>query len=46
MAMVGFLVVSGFFVVIAVFSALGWVADSRESRGFFAAPQDQTVRYD
>ena len=46
MAMVGFLVVSAFFVLISVFAALGWVADTHDSRGFFAAPHDKTVRYD
>jgi hypothetical protein len=43
--MVGFVLV-GFFVLIAVLSALGWVADSRETSGFFAAPYDRTRRSD
>jgi hypothetical protein len=46
MAMVGFLVVSAFFLLIPVFAALGWVADTRDSKGFFASPHDSTVRYD
>lgn len=44
--MVGFLVVSGFFVLLFVLSALGRVADSREHSKFFAAPHERVGPYD
>ena len=44
--MVGFMFVVGFFGLITVLSALGWVADSRETTGFFAAPQERSRQYD
>ncbi len=39
MDMVG-VVILGFFVLLAVLSALGWVADSREPAKWFGSPYD------